>query len=80
MLVDAKDEWWKLEVEALRAEMQDTVAEVKTQSSDMQELLKLVRAVQASLSQEDVQSTPTRQPHASGSKLEDYKELYGAIV
>jgi hypothetical protein len=39
VLEDAKDEWWKLEVEALRAEMQDTMAEIKTQSSDMQELL-----------------------------------------
>jgi hypothetical protein len=38
LLDDARDEWWKLEVEALRTEMQDTVAEVKTQSSDVQEL------------------------------------------
>jgi hypothetical protein len=64
LLDDTRDEWWKLEVEALCTEMQDTVAEVKTQSSDVQELLKLVHGVQASLNQSAPQSTTPRRSHS----------------
>jgi hypothetical protein len=35
VLEDAKDKLWKLEVEALLAEMQNTVTKMKIQNSDM---------------------------------------------
>lgn len=49
LLKEAKDEWWKLEVEAMRAEMKDTVDEVKIQTHNVQEILKYLRGVQDSL-------------------------------
>jgi hypothetical protein len=35
VLKNAKNEWWKLEVEMLLAEMRNIMAKMKTQSSNM---------------------------------------------
>lgn len=47
----ARDEWWMLEIEALRSEMKETVDEVKTRNNDVLEILKVVRGVQESINQ-----------------------------
>lgn len=45
----ARDEWWMVEIEAMRAELKETVEEVKTRNNDVMEILKAVRGVQESL-------------------------------
>lgn len=51
LLEEARDGWWKMEVEAMRAEMKDTVDIVKIQTHNVQEVLKCLCGVQDSLDQ-----------------------------
>jgi hypothetical protein len=69
LLDEARDEWWKLEVGALRSDLQDIVVEVKTQGQDVQEILKLVCGVQESLNKgvERYSKSPDRVQHSVDS-------------
>lgn len=72
----AQDDWWMEEIEALRAEMKETVEEVKSRNNDILEILTTVRGVQETLNLVTIRvptlmgnGTPSRSVPTSGSAL-----------
>lgn len=57
-----RDQWWMVEIEALRAKMKVTIDEVKTRNNDVRQILKVIQGVQDTLN-----VVSGRVPHVSST-------------